>query len=71
MSTSGNSPQKTKHIFHPINKLFNDEKKLSTIIADNPLDAEILSTVWMIADEEQKHIISNNFNNIQAKVYQL
>jgi len=71
MSTSGNSPQKTKHIFHPINKLFNDEKKLSTIVADNPLDAEILSTVWMIADEEQQHIISNNFNNIQAKVYQL
>jgi thiamine biosynthesis lipoprotein apbE len=35
------------------------------------LEAEILSTVWMIADEEQQKQIKEIFKNIQTTLYDL
>lgn len=71
LSTSGNTPQYTTHIFNPIKKQYNSEKMLSTIISEDPLDAEILSTVWMIANKTQQETINKNFDHIKATIYHL
>ena len=46
LSTSGNTEQYTGHIINPLTGIYNEQKKVTSILSDNPLDAEILSTVW-------------------------
>lgn len=71
LSTSGNTSQYTKHIINPLNGTYNEERKASTILSADPLDAEVLSTVWMIADEGQRERIRENFKNIEGTIYTL
>jgi thiamine biosynthesis lipoprotein len=71
LSTSGNTLQYTGHIMNPLTGLFNEQRKASSIISTDPLEAEILSTVWMIANKEQQLLLTENFKNIQATIYDL
>ena len=71
LSTSGNTLQYTGHIMNPLTGLFNEQRKASSIISTDPLEAEILSTVWMIANKEQQQLLTENFKNIQATLYDL
>ena len=41
------------------------------MISTDPLEAEILSTVWMIANKEEQLLLTENFKNIQATIYDL
>ena len=60
MSTSGNAPAYSGHIRDPRTGESCQGKKLVTVLSDDPLDAEVLSTVLMIAgDDESKEIIEN------------
>ncbi len=56
---------------NPLTGLFNEQRKASSIISADPLEAEILSTVWMIANEEEQLLLTENFKNIQATIYDL
>lgn len=47
----------------------NNEKQ--ALISTDPLEAEILSTVWMIANKEQQQLLTENFKDIQATLYDL
>lgn len=71
LSTSGNTPHYTGHIIHPATGVYNDRQAVSAVMSPDPLDAEILSTVWMIADEQQREKINETFRNIQATLYSL
>ena len=71
LSTSGNPIHYTGHIMNPITGLFNEQRKASSIISTDPLEAEILSTVWMIANKEEQLLLTENFKNIQATIYDL
>ena len=71
LSTSGNTLQYTGHIMNPLTGIFNKQRKASSILSPDPLEAEILSTVWMIANEQEQKKISEKFNNIQATLYNL
>ena len=71
LSTSGNTIQYTGHIMNPITGLFNEQRKASSILSADPLEAEILSTVWMIVNKEQQLLLTKNFKNIQATIYDL
>lgn len=71
LSTSGNTVQYTGHIINPLTGSYNNQKKITTIISSDPLDAEVLSTVWMIADNRQREQISTHFKNIQGNIYTL
>ena len=71
LSTSGNTLQYTGHIMNPLTGLFNEQRKASSIISTDPLEAEILSTVWMIANKEQQQLLTENFKDIQATLYDL
>lgn len=71
LSTSGNAPQYTGHIINPFTGVYNERQQASTVLSDDPLDAEVLSTVWMIADERQREEIANNFPDITGTIYTL
>lgn len=47
------------------------EHQLAVIKSRDPLDAEVLSTVWMIATEAERKRISERFEAIEAVIYKL
>lgn len=71
LSTSGNTPEYTGHIINPFTKQADTSRKLSCVKAKDPLDAEILSTVLLIANAKQKEEIGYNFKNIENKIFEL
>lgn len=71
LSTSGNTFQYSGHILNPLTGIFNEQRKASSILSSDPLEAEVLSTVWMIADEQEQKKISGKFNNIETTLYNL
>ena len=60
-------------VYITLNTILRDDeqKKVTSILSDNPLDAEILSTVWMIADDQQREQINENFKHIKGTIYTL
>ena len=66
MSTSGNAPTYSGHIRDPRTGAVCQGKKLVTVISENPLDAEVLSTVLMIAGDDEREQILNNFPSSTA-----
>lgn len=71
LSTSGNTLQYTGHIINPVTGIYSKQRKATTILSSDPIEAEVLSTVWMIADEEQQKLIAEDFKNIQVTLYDL
>lgn len=71
LSTSGNTASYCGHIVNPLTGEKNTRKMLVTVVAPDALDAEVLSTVGMIADEAQISEIRGNFSDVQIKVYDL
>lgn len=69
LSTSGNTVHYSGHIVNPLTGIHDEQKKVTTIVADDPLDAEVLSTVWMIADDRQRTLIGIQFKNTQGRIY--
>ena len=61
MSTSGNSPSYSGHIRDPRTGESCEGRKLVTVLSDDPLDAEVLSTVLMIAGDDERSEIMENF----------
>lgn len=71
LSVSGNSPSYTGHIFRPDTGVSVEDHKLVSIVAENSLDAEVLSTVWMMATEDEKASIAEKFNIQKITSYSL
>lgn len=69
MSTSGNQPGYDGHITDPRNGLPVSGRKLVTVLSQDPLTAEIVSTAAMIADE--KNIAFIKENNEIAEIFGL
>lgn len=66
MSTSGNAPSYSGHIRNPRTGESCGGRKLVTVLSDNPLDAEVLSTVLMIAGDEERGQILDHFPSSTA-----
>jgi thiamine biosynthesis lipoprotein len=58
MSVSGNSPQNKRHIYSKDSN-FIEENKIATIVMDNPVDAEVVTTAWMASQEEEPAWLQN------------
>lgn len=71
LSTSGNIPNHTRHIKNSRTGEFSDERKMVTVIAENAIDAEVISTVLMIAQPDETDKIVNNFNIEKYKIFNL
>lgn len=71
LSVSGNTPSYSGHILRPgsIDPIV--AYKAVSVISENPLDAEVLSTVFMIATNTEKKIISENFKIQSTAEYNL
>lgn len=70
ISISGNSIKKV-HIYNPISKTYIDANQITVVMAEDPLVAEVLSTVLMIADIEQGNRICEDFNVFKTKIYSI
>lgn len=71
LSISGNTPSYSEHIIaSKTGKSITDAKMIS-VISDDPLDVEVLSTALMIADEQEKDQLKENFNIQYIKEYKL
>lgn len=71
LSVSGNTPSYTGHIVRPDSGESIKGHKAISIISEDPLDAEVLSTVFMIATNEEKNQISGNFTIQKIAEYSL
>lgn len=71
LSVSGNTPTYSEHIVRPDSGKYDRTQKLVAIIADNPLDAEVLTTTWMIASVNEKKRLSKNFEIEKILEYNL
>ncbi|WP_407681783.1 MULTISPECIES: FAD:protein FMN transferase [Proteiniphilum] len=61
LSVSGNTPTYTGHIVRPASGESIKERKIISITSKDPLEAEILSTAFMMAGREEKKNLSENF----------
>ncbi len=71
ISTSGNTPSYSNHIVRPDTKRKNNERKLTYVVAADPLEAEVLSTVLMIAKQEERQKILKNFQIDSYKIFKI
>lgn len=62
LSVSGNTPSYFGHIIHPLSGKACKAAQLVAAVSDDPLDAEVLSTVFMIADVKQKKQLKKDFH---------
>ena len=69
LSVSGNMPSHPVHICNPLDRTFIDSRKMSYVVAANPLDVEVLSTVAMVATASQFETIALNFELDKYKIY--
>lgn len=69
LSISGNTPLYSGHIIIPENGSRINSHKMLSVLSNDPLDAEVLSTALMIANKQQKEQIKKNFNIQIIKEY--
>ena len=71
LSVSGNTPSYTGHIISPRSGKPIEDRKLVSILSTDPLEVEVLSTVFMVATESEKEQLKNSFNILRVKEYSL
>jgi thiamine biosynthesis lipoprotein len=64
LSTSGNMPRHDRHIVNPHTGETFTGRRVVSVVAASDLDAEILSTALLLADEISGEGIKENFKNI-------
>ena len=71
LSTSGNMPSHPRHIVNPHTGMFVDDRKMVSVVSKDPVVAEVLTTVFMIADNERLPIIASHFDIYEKHIYKL
>lgn len=69
LSTSGNTPSYDGHIRNPHTGEACTGNRLVSVVSENPLDAEALSTALMIADEQQRAVIQKKFPDADIRFF--
>ena len=69
LSTSGNTLQHTGHIFNPRLRKYTTENKLVSAVSSKAVDAEVLSTALMVADEMSNLSIKKAYKNIIIDIF--
>lgn len=69
MSTSGNTPIYSSHIVNPKTGEANNQRIVATVVSDDPLDAEVLSTAAVIADPVEIEAMKKNFPNAEFHIF--
>lgn len=69
MSTSGNTPAHMGHIVDTITGQPAADRKLVSVVADDSIEAEVLSTAYMIADNATAERIARNFAQHETFIF--
>lgn len=69
LSTSGNIPTNPKHIIHPINREYIEKRQIVCVVTSNSVEAEVLSTTLMIANDKEKADILSHFQVNDIRIY--
>lgn len=68
LSTSGNRPGYSGHIVDPRSGRPVEGRRIVTVVAEDPVDAEVLSTAAMVASEEERAVLQERFR-VTIKVF--
>ncbi|WP_455496764.1 FAD:protein FMN transferase [Coprobacter sp.] len=71
LSVSGNIPGHFRHIKNPHTGRYEESRKMVSVVARDPLIAEILSTTLMIADEKEAGNIISKLDINEKHIYTL
>ena len=71
LSTSGNTPGYTGHIIDPHTGKACCARRIACVVSEDPLEAEILSTALMVADDAAVNNIRTNFPDTEMKIFNL
>lgn len=71
LSTSGNTPAHPKHILNPLTGEYTEERKMVSVVAPDPIDAEVLTTALMVAPEERGEELIKHFDINEKHIYPL
>ena len=71
LSISGNTPDCSGHIVNPLTHKVDESRRFSCVLSKDPLDAEILSMVFLIASDPQKKEMSYNFKGVECEMLDL
>jgi len=71
MSTSGNTPSHPQHILYPQTGTYYKGNEIVTVLSQDPVEAEVLSTSLLIADEKQREDILSRFIVDDFKVFEI
>lgn len=66
LSVSGNTPECGGHIINPLTHKVFEDSTISVVKTKDPLDAEILSMVLLLANDSQKKEMSYNFKGVET-----
>ena len=71
LSISGNTPGCSGHIVNPLTHKPCESRRFSCVLSRDPLDAEILSMVLLMASDSQKKEMSYNFKGVECEMFDL
>ena len=71
LSTSGNLPEHMRHIVNPRTGEYFTGGKVVSVVASCDLDAEILSTALLLAENDTAETIKENFEKITVNIYKI
>ena len=71
LSVSGNMPSHLCHIINPRTGKFIEERKMVSVVAKDPIVAEVLTTTLMIAEEASIPDIVSHFDIYEKNIYLL
>lgn len=69
LSTSGNTPGYYGHIINPKTGESVTGRKVVCVVSPSPLDAEVLSTAAMVADDGELDVLRHNFPSATIKIF--
>ncbi len=71
LSTSGNTPGYTGHIINPHTGEANVHRMMTTVISEDPVEAEVLSTTLMLADDDETQRLAKAFSAASFEKYMI
>ena len=68
---SGNTPECSGHIVNPLTHKVDESRSFSCVVSKDPLDAEVLSMVLLMASDSQKKEMAYNFKGVECEKFDL
>jgi thiamine biosynthesis lipoprotein len=66
LSTSGNTSMHPQHIINPHSGIYTPERKIVSVVSENCVDAEALTTALMVADDVSAEKIKRLFPDAKS-----